>query len=54
MKKEQIYDAIRSLARSQGFYCDLLEYVENNEEYLEELEEQNFKDVVDLVLYLET
>lgn len=54
MNKEQIYDAIRSLASSQGSYCRLLEYVENNEEYLEELEEHNFKDIVDLVLYLET
>lgn len=51
MNKEEIYDAIESLSHSQGFYERLLNHL--NDEILSELEAQNFKDVVDLVMYIE-
>lgn len=54
MNKEQILDAIYSLAHSQGFYGRLYEAIQEDDSILEELESQNFSDVVDLVLYLET
>ena len=62
MKRQQILQTIKELARSQGFYGRLynaLITAEKNqpneyEEYMQNLESQNFKDPVDLVLYLET
>lgn len=58
MKKEEILQAIRSLAASQGFYGRLLIILTSDEPdavaYLEYLEEQNFKDTVDLVMFLES
>lgn len=58
MKKEEILSAIRSLAASQGFYGRLLIVLTSDEPdavaYLEYLEEQNFKDTVDLVMFLES
>jgi len=54
MNREQILAAVRNLAMSQGFYGRLLEQLENNEELLDNLVEQNFSDVVDMVLYLES
>lgn len=57
MKKEEILSAIRSLAASQGFYDRLLSILTSDEPdavaYLNYLEEQNFKDIVDLVMFLE-
>lgn len=57
MKKEEILSAIRSLAASQGFYGRLLSVLTSDEPdaiaYLEYLEEQNFKDIIDLVMFLE-
>ncbi len=58
MKKEDILKAIRSLAASQGFYDRLLRMLTSDEldaiAYLQYLEEQNFKDTVDLVMFLES
>lgn len=59
MKKEEILSAIRSLAASQGFYGRLLFVLSSDEPYAGEaylnyLEEQNFKDIVDLVMFLES
>lgn len=62
MNREQIMEAIRQLAHSQGsytrFYRDLCEMRENQPERFDKamtmLEEKKFKDTVDLVLYLET
>lgn len=54
MNREQILAAVRNLAMSQGSYGRLLEQLENNEELLDNLVEQNFSDVVDMVLYLES
>jgi hypothetical protein len=57
MNREQILEAIRDLAKSQGFYGRFLYNIENDpegaERVLDNLEAQNFKDVIDLVLYLE-
>ncbi len=56
MKKEEIKKAIQTLALSQGYYGRLLESIEsrpNADEIWEELEKQNFKDVVDIVMYFE-
>ena len=57
MNKEQILEAIRSLAASQGFYGRLYERLtdgsEEAEEALDLMEEQNFGDVVDMVMWLE-
>ena len=58
MSRQQILDTFRSLAKSQGFYGRLLDYIDSMDEgerdtYLLDLERQNFKDAVDLVLYLE-
>lgn len=58
MKKPEILQAIRSLAASQGFYGRLLMALTSDEPdcvaYLDYLEQQNFKDVVDLVMFLES
>jgi hypothetical protein len=57
MTKEQILSLIRKLASSQGFYSRLYQFLsdktEDSEEYLNHLSEQNFKDDIDLILYLE-
>lgn len=55
MNKQEILEAIRNLALSQGFYGQLLDqiYDDETEEILDELEAQNFKDVVDLIMYIE-
>jgi hypothetical protein len=62
VNREQIMEAIRQLAQSQGsysrFYRDLCEMRDNEPERfdkaMEMLEEKQFRDTVDLVLYLET
>lgn len=58
MNKEDILKLIRSLSNSQGFYSKLYNFLsEDSEEsrsFLTELENQNFKDCVDLILYLES
>ena len=58
MNREQILSTFRSLAMSQGFYGRLLDRIyavdeDTRENFLAELEEQNFSDVVDLVMYIE-
>ena len=58
MNKEQILDAIRSLAASQGFYGRLYDTLtdgsEQSDEFLATMEEQNFNDVFDMVMWLES
>ena len=58
MNKEQILDAIRSLAASQGFYGRLYDVLtdgsEQADEFLATMEEQNFNDVFDMVMWLES
>lgn len=61
MKMKQILLEIRNLSYSQGFYGrllrSLLELKDNDpdeyEEVKNQLEGQNFQDVVDMVLYFE-
>jgi hypothetical protein len=57
MNRGQILNAIRSLAASQGFYGRLYETLTNgteeSENFLTTMEEQNFGDVVDMVMWLE-
>lgn len=51
MTKDEILQVFRSLAKSQGFYGRLLRDI--TEEGLQYLEDQNFKDVLDLILFIE-
>ena len=54
MTREEILEAIKDLAKSQGYYGRLLRAIEEDETILDTLEEQNFNDVVDMVIYLES
>lgn len=53
MNKEEIRKAIEELACSQGFYGKILESVKMYPHLLDEWEKENFKDVVDMVMYFE-
>ena len=57
MNKKEILETVKSLASSQGFYTRLYQYLsegsKESEDYLNMLEEENFKDLVDLILYFE-
>lgn len=53
MTKEEIMEAIKSLARSQDFYGRLYETLKANPEALDFLAKQNFKDSLDMVMFLE-
>ena len=59
MDRQEIRKVFEMLACSQGFYGRLLRSIdeadeETREEFWKDLEEQNFKDAVDVVLYLES
>ena len=58
MKREEIMETIKSLASSQGLYSRLYRDLmaldeEKYNEVMTELESQNFKDGVDLIMYIE-
>ena len=57
MSREDILKTFRDLAQSQGYYGRLLEAIEKYEDegdaLLTHLEEQNFSDPVDLIMYVE-
>lgn len=58
MKRTEIEKIMRSLAMSQGLYGRILNNInslseEEQESVWSELESQNFKDAVDLVMYIE-
>lgn len=54
MNEEEILSTIKSLAKSQGFYGRLLEALEEDSgEFMQDLVDQKFTDVVDLIIYLE-
>lgn len=57
MNKQEILETIKSLANSQGFYTRLYKHLSDNteesEEYLSMLEDKNFKDPIDLIMYFE-
>ena len=54
MKKNEILDFIKSMAKSQGFYGGLLNAINEDNSILDTLEEQNFKDPIDMIIYLES
>ena len=55
MKRAEILYLFRELACSQGFYGRLLRDIYENkewgEEFLTDLENQNFRDTLDVILY---
>ena len=53
MTAEEIMDAIQALTHSQGFYGRLLMDIHDDEEILDYLVAQNFKNVVEMVMFLE-
>lgn len=53
MNKEQILNEIKTLSKSQGRYGRLLYAIEEDESILDMLEQQNFNDVVDMILFFE-
>lgn len=53
MNREEIYQAIKFLSKSQGFYSHLLNQIEKSPEILDTLETQNFKDTIDMMMCLE-
>lgn len=58
MKMNEIIDTIKMLAKSQGFYGKLLNSImsldtEDFEKVKTELENQNFKDSIDMIMYFE-
>ena len=57
MSKQEILSTISNLSMSQGFYGRLYRFLTDGsdeaEKCLVELEKQNFKDSVDLVMYIE-
>lgn len=58
MNRGQILSEIKALSKCQGFYGRLLSYINSLDEseyesLMSELESQNFKDSIDIVLYFE-
>jgi len=58
MKRNEIMEWIKKLAASQGFYCRLLQAINDMDDsdknvLFEHLEAQNFADPVDLIMYIE-
>ena len=53
MDKNEIMEAIKSLAHSQGYYGRLYETLKANPKALDFLAKQNFNDVVEMVMFLE-
>lgn len=57
MNRTEILNAIRTLSETQGFYTrvynKLIDGSAESETVLDELEAQDFKDIVDLIMYLE-
>ena len=53
MTREEIYNAVEQLSQSQGLYCRVLQEFNDHPEVLNILEAENFKDVLDLIMYFE-
>lgn len=57
MTKTEILNVLRVLSNSQGFYGRMYRNLSDNSEdsknFLEKLENENFRDAVDLLTYLE-
>lgn len=54
MTKKELKQLIESLAKSQGFYGRLLERLNDNPEAWDYLEQQEFTDEIDFILWLES
>ena len=58
MNREQILSAIKGLAMSQGSYGRMYEFLTSGTDEAEDtltiLEEQNFGDAVDMVMFIES
>ena len=58
MNRQEILNAVKSLAMSQGFYGRLYNALtdgtEEAESVLQEMVDQNFKDSVDMVMWIES
>ena len=62
MNALQVIEVIKALSKSQGFYSRLYQnimenivpYEDNYENFQQFCEQQNFRDVVDLVLFFES
>ena len=59
MNREEIKNTFKSLAQSQGFYGRLLRQLGNSskeevDEFYAILEAENFKDWLELILYIES
>lgn len=57
MSREEILSTIKNLSRSQGSYGRMYQFLtsgsEEAENMLQDLEDQCFKDTIDMVMYLE-
>ena len=57
MSREEILSTIKNLARSQGSYGRMYQFLtsgsEEAEDMLQDLEDQCFTDTIDMVMYLE-
>lgn len=53
MKKEEILNHLKELSKSQGFYGRFYEQIKDDEKALSYLEKQKFKDLIDLIMFLE-
>ncbi len=53
MTAQEIMETVKSLARAQGFYYRLYETLKANPEALDFLAKQNFKDSLDMIMFLE-
>lgn len=54
MTAQEILNSVNELRKHQGFYQKVYEAITNDENALLFLAEQNFKDIADLVLFLES
>ena len=57
MSREEILSTIKNLSRSQGSYGRMYQFLTSGsdeaEDMLQDLEDQCFKDTIDMVMYLE-
>ena len=53
LSREDILKFIITLSKSQGFYGRLLRDIDEDKTILDKLAEQNFKEDLDLILFLE-
>ena len=56
MKKHEILEVLQGLAKCQGMYGRMLEALENNgtlDDALQFFEDQNFKEAIDLIMFIE-